>query len=122
MRLIRRTIASAALLLSLTGFAHAQELLKVYRAVESSDDPRLTVVNDVDHPVDFKVLFADKAAWEKRADALRNQILVSNGLWPMPEKQALKPVFMTGKDMLKFLEEDDAQNKALMTEAGFVAK
>ena len=38
------------------------------------------------------------------------------------EKQALKPVFMTGKDMLKFLEEDDAQNKALMTEAGFVAK
>jgi len=38
------------------------------------------------------------------------------------EKQALKPVFMTGKDMLKFLEEDDAQNKSLMTEAGFVAK
>lgn len=38
------------------------------------------------------------------------------------EKQALKPVFMTGKDMLKFLEEDDALNKSLMTEAGFVAK
>jgi tripartite-type tricarboxylate transporter receptor subunit TctC len=37
------------------------------------------------------------------------------------EKQALKPVFMTGKDMLKFLEEDDALNKSLMTEAGFVA-
>jgi tripartite-type tricarboxylate transporter receptor subunit TctC len=38
------------------------------------------------------------------------------------EKQALKPVFLTGKDMLKFLEEDDALNKSLMTEAGFVAK
>jgi tripartite-type tricarboxylate transporter receptor subunit TctC len=37
------------------------------------------------------------------------------------EKQALKPVFLTGKDMLKFLEEDDALNKKLMTEAGFVA-
>jgi tripartite-type tricarboxylate transporter receptor subunit TctC len=37
------------------------------------------------------------------------------------EKQALKPVFVTGKDMLKFLEEDDALNKNLMTEAGFVA-
>jgi tripartite-type tricarboxylate transporter receptor subunit TctC len=37
------------------------------------------------------------------------------------EKQALKPVFLTGKDMLKFLEEDDALNKNLMTEAGFVA-
>ena len=38
------------------------------------------------------------------------------------EKQALKPVFLTGKDMMKFLEEDDALNKSLMTEAGFVAK
>jgi tripartite-type tricarboxylate transporter receptor subunit TctC len=37
------------------------------------------------------------------------------------EKQALKPVFLTGNDMLKFLEEDDALNKKLMTEAGFVA-
>jgi len=37
------------------------------------------------------------------------------------EKQALKPVFLTGKDMLKFLEDDDALNKSLMTEAGFVA-
>ncbi len=38
------------------------------------------------------------------------------------EKQALKPVYLNGKDMLKFLEEDDALNKSLMTEAGFVAK
>jgi putative tricarboxylic transport membrane protein len=38
------------------------------------------------------------------------------------EKQALKPVFITGKDMIKFLEEDEALNKNLMTEAGFVAK
>jgi len=38
------------------------------------------------------------------------------------EKQALKPVWLTGPDMIKFLEEDDALNKSLMTEAGFVAK
>jgi tripartite-type tricarboxylate transporter receptor subunit TctC len=37
------------------------------------------------------------------------------------EKQALKPVFLAGADMLKFLEEDDARHLALMTEAGFVA-
>ena len=37
------------------------------------------------------------------------------------EKQALKPIFLTGNDMLKFLEEDDTLNKSLMTEAGFVA-
>jgi tripartite-type tricarboxylate transporter receptor subunit TctC len=38
------------------------------------------------------------------------------------EKQALKPIFVTGKDMLKFLEEDDKLNTSLMNEAGFVAK
>src|SRR5881227_1481252 len=38
------------------------------------------------------------------------------------EKQALKPVFLEGKEMVKFLEEDDTLNKNLMTEAGFVAK
>src|SRR3984893_11545496 len=37
-------------------------------------------------------------------------------------KQALKPSFLTGKDMLSFLEEDDKLNTQLMTEAGFVAK
>jgi tripartite-type tricarboxylate transporter receptor subunit TctC len=37
------------------------------------------------------------------------------------EKQALKPIFLTDKEMVKFLEEDDALNKNLMTEAGFVA-
>ena len=37
------------------------------------------------------------------------------------EKQALKPIFLKGQEMLKFLEEDDALNKSLMTEAGFVA-
>jgi len=38
------------------------------------------------------------------------------------EKQALKPVWMTGPEMIKFLEEDDALNKGLLTEAGFVAQ
>ena len=38
------------------------------------------------------------------------------------EKQALKPIFLTGPDMLKFLEEDDKVNTELMTKAGFVAK
>jgi tripartite-type tricarboxylate transporter receptor subunit TctC len=37
------------------------------------------------------------------------------------EKQALKPIFLTGGEMVKFLETDDALNKNLMTEAGFVA-
>ena len=38
------------------------------------------------------------------------------------EKQALKPIFLSGKEMVNFLEEDDKLNTQLMTEAGFVAK
>src|SRR5436853_6263230 len=38
------------------------------------------------------------------------------------EKQALKPVFLKGQEMLKFLEDDEALKRNLMTEAGFVAK
>jgi len=38
------------------------------------------------------------------------------------EKQALKPAFLAGKELVKFLEQDDALNKRLMTEAGFVAQ
>jgi putative tricarboxylic transport membrane protein len=37
------------------------------------------------------------------------------------EKQALKPMFLTGPDMVKFLEQDETLHKQLMTEAGFVA-
>ena len=38
------------------------------------------------------------------------------------EKQALKPAFLSGNELVKFLEEDDALNKGLLTEAGFVAQ
>jgi len=37
------------------------------------------------------------------------------------EKQALKPAFTTGADLVSFLEKDEALHKQLMTEAGFVA-
>jgi putative tricarboxylic transport membrane protein len=36
--------------------------------------------------------------------------------------QALKPIFLTGKDMIEFLEDDDKLNATLMIDAGFVAK
>jgi tripartite-type tricarboxylate transporter receptor subunit TctC len=36
------------------------------------------------------------------------------------KNQALKPAFLTGKDMVSFLEKDEALHKSLMTEAGFV--
>ena len=48
--------------------------------------------HDKDHPWDFKPDFADRAAWEQRAEFLRRQVLVSQGLWPMPAKSPLSPV------------------------------
>src|SRR5438067_9605161 len=33
--------------------------------------------------------YADRAAWEARRRAIREQILVSCGLWPLPERQPL---------------------------------
>ena len=38
------------------------------------------------------------------------------------EKQALKPIFVSGKEMVDFLEKDDKLNSGLMQEAGFVEK
>jgi tripartite-type tricarboxylate transporter receptor subunit TctC len=38
------------------------------------------------------------------------------------EKQALKPAFLSGNELVKFLEADDALNKGLIMEAGFAAQ
>ncbi len=35
---------------------------------------------------------ANKEAWERRRQELREQVLVANGLWPLPEKAQLAPV------------------------------
>jgi hypothetical protein len=48
---------------------------------------------DLDHPHGFDPwAYPDRAAWERRADILRHQVLVAQGLWPMPDKTPLKPV------------------------------
>src|SRR4051812_36002879 len=72
--------------------ANGPELLRVFDRAEGPDDARLTDRHDIDHPADFKPRFKDKAAWERRAASLRTQILVAEGLWPMPEKTPLDPV------------------------------
>jgi dienelactone hydrolase len=35
---------------------------------------------------------ASKQAWEQRRKELREQVMVANGVWPMPEKPPLRPV------------------------------
>lgn len=95
-RLAAHALVAVFCLLVTAGTAFSQqregdELLRVYPPGQRPDDPRY-VVHGIDSPADFTGRFADKAAWEARADVLRRQVLVANGLWPMPEKSPLRAV------------------------------
>ena len=55
------------------------------------EDARLKPLKDLDGYFPFTVP-ASKEAWAKRAERVRRQILVSQGLWPMPTKTPLNAV------------------------------
>ncbi len=68
--------------------AHAQELnLDVY-AGEKPNDIRLGELKDLNGYFPFAVPDS-KEEWESRAEKIRRRILVSCGLWPMPELPAV---------------------------------
>jgi hypothetical protein len=80
----------AVSLLSLS--VQAQDVLKVTDGKSPPPDARLGVPRDYNTITDWKPVFTDAAAWEKRATEIREQILVSQGLFPMPAKTPIKPV------------------------------
>jgi hypothetical protein len=55
-------------------------------------DARLGAPADLDHATPFRPTYADRAGWERRAERLREQVLVALGLWPLPERVPLRPV------------------------------
>ncbi len=55
-------------------------------------DGRLTQVRTLNDKDFDLVVPATRQAWESRKKAVREQVLVANGLWPMPEKTPLQPV------------------------------
>ncbi len=73
---------------SLTALAENPFDLKVYGPTEVNDDPRfkLKTLNDY-FPFDPP---KDAETWKKRADYVRMQIQVANGIWPAPEKAPIK--------------------------------
>ena len=58
---------------------------------ERMSDHRLGDLKDLNGYFPFEVP-SSVARWEQRAQELRERILVSQGLWPLPEKTALNPV------------------------------
>ena len=67
-----------------------------FSSAESTDqaphDPRQSLLHDVDHPWSFDPHYTDQKQWAQRAKELREQILVAEGLWPMPQKTPLNAV------------------------------
>jgi hypothetical protein len=78
------------LLLSLT--TSAQELLRVNDPGKPPPDARLAKTRDYDKTTLWYPNYQNKQDWEKRATEVREQILVSQGLWPLPPKSPLRPV------------------------------
>jgi dienelactone hydrolase len=88
-------VLPALLLFALTQSVFAASPAEVTRTLEPGkklDDPRLgpqRTLSDSYHPW---TPATTKADWEKQAQAIRERILVAEGLWPMPPKEPLKPV------------------------------
>ncbi|MFQ3593028.1 MAG: acetylxylan esterase, partial [Gemmataceae bacterium] len=65
--------------------------LSLFAPDKKPNDRRLTTVRTLnDKDFNLKVP-ANKEAWLARARAVRQQILVSQGLWPLPSREPLKP-------------------------------
>ena len=74
--------------------AAATALADVPRALPAGklpNDVRLSPPKDLDGYFPFTPP-KSREAWEKRAERVKRQMLVSQGLWPLPEKTPLNPV------------------------------
>jgi dienelactone hydrolase len=74
------------------------EHLRVLPAGEVPKDRRLAPLKDLNGYFPFDPI-ASEAAWEKRAERVRRQMLVTNGLWPLPTKTPLNAKIHGKMDM-----------------------
>jgi hypothetical protein len=73
------------------------------------------VIYDKDHPAPFDAHFTSREAWEKRAAFLRRQVLVSQGLFPLPQKTPINPIITDKIDRPDYI----IENVSLETCPGF---
>src|SRR5262245_31465517 len=83
--------APLLLLLALAVPALAADPTRVLPPGKAPADPRIGKVRTLNDTDFFLKPPATKDAWLKRRQAVREQVLVATGLWPMPPKTALKP-------------------------------
>jgi dienelactone hydrolase len=71
--------------------ARALELRRVHPLTDAPvTDARQVRARTNNEGINFQP-YTDRAAWLRRREELREQILVSAGLWPLPERPPLKP-------------------------------
>src|SRR5262245_24537120 len=88
---MKRILLAVALPLVFSLPLVAAEIPRALPAGTLPDDVRLQAQKDLNGYFPFTVP-TSKAEWDKRAEFVRRQILVSQGLWPMPAKTPLNPV------------------------------
>src|SRR5437764_15137042 len=73
------------LAIGLTAAAALADAPRVLPEGKLPNDRRLEKIKNLDAYFPFEVP-SSREAWEKRAQYLRRQLLLSQGLWPMPTK------------------------------------
>ena len=93
----------AFLLLLLTAQAYTAEpeRTRVLPAGQLMSDSRTGKLRTLDDYAPFKPP-ASLSAWNKRRQELREQLLVANGLWPMPEPTPLRAVIHGKMDLGRY--------------------
>src|SRR5258708_4902083 len=91
MRFLRPTLRLFLASSILAAAAVAAPTQRVLPEGKLPNDRRLEPLKDLDGYFPFAPP-ASKAEWEKRAERVRRQILISQGLWPMPTKTPLRAV------------------------------
>src|SRR4051794_24142087 len=79
-----------ALLLALPCLAGADDLTRLFPEGKKPADRRLTTVRSLNDKDFFLRPPGTLAAWQKRREAVREQLLVALGLWPMGKAEPIK--------------------------------
>src|SRR4051812_39646079 len=86
-----RALLPALLFSLIASVVSAAEPPRILPAGELPNDSRLKALKDYDGYFPFQVP-ATKEEWDVRRERVSRQILVSQGIWPLPTKTPLNPV------------------------------
>src|ERR1700689_4993625 len=96
-----RTYALLFLVMAMPARASEPDRTRVLPPGEVMSDSRTKPLRTLDDYAPFNPP-STLEEWKKRRQEVREQVLVANGLWPMPEKIPLRPVIHGKLDMGRY--------------------